>query len=498
MRYQRRSRAGFTLIEMMVATALVLVIMLIITQAFASASKTFTTLRTAGYMQERLRTGINVSRKDLGSDHFAPPYLSNRGGPHVSDQRLDQAGWQPPYRGYFEYRQLGEITGGPSVLEPTLNPRTDGDGLTSTRAVSNRLRFTVRLPDGPATELFTAQFHPTFTGDSRVNAFVNGQSLLYTRWAEITYLLWPMQDSTSPTGFANTKSDGTGLPRYTLRRRVRLLAPASVDYYMQPAQAIQIILACAQYIDVIPPFIAGPAPDSILVQPQYGPNTVILRMPGPEALNAPDVDYTPTFPPFNSNQPTYVKRLKFPEEVPDPTAYLPDYQVHPTGDDIVMTDVLSMDIKAAWFFNPAFDNLVQSTYPYPQFPYPSPPNAPPIQPALTQPPPSNAALVLPPSSVFAGMNMDEPFWDLQPSLLAPGNARWFDTGKAKLVPFPQTDPSDWDNPGTFGPAPQSPGFLTPGTTTVPTRINVRALQIKFRVWDPRAEQARQATIVSEV
>ena len=123
MRYQRHSRAGFTLIGMMVATALTLVIMLIITQAFASASKTFTTMRTAGYMQERLHTGINVARKDLGSDHFAPPFGSSRGGPHVSDQRLNQVGWQPPYRGYFEYRQLPDpITGGACDLGADSQP----------------------------------------------------------------------------------------------------------------------------------------------------------------------------------------------------------------------------------------------------------------------------------------------------------------------------------------------------------------------------------------
>src|SRR4051794_35510351 len=110
MQYQCRRRAGFTLVEMLVATALVLVIMLIITQAFASASKTFTTVRAAGDMQTRLRTGINIARKDLGADHFGPPYGSARGGPHLSDQRLDQPGWGPPRAGYFEFRQLGDST----------------------------------------------------------------------------------------------------------------------------------------------------------------------------------------------------------------------------------------------------------------------------------------------------------------------------------------------------------------------------------------------------
>src|SRR5947209_19795846 len=134
MRYQRRSRAGFTLVEMMVATALVLVIMLIISQAFASASKTFSTMRTAGYMQERLRTGTNALKKDLGADHFGPPYGSALNGPHVSDQRLDRAGYTPPRAGYFSFLQLQ-----PSVLEPVGSPLriTDGEGLTSTRSIAD-------------------------------------------------------------------------------------------------------------------------------------------------------------------------------------------------------------------------------------------------------------------------------------------------------------------------------------------------------------------------
>src|SRR5947209_10506301 len=141
MRYQRRSRAGFTLVEMMVATALVLVIMLIISQAFASASKTFNTMRTAGFMQEKLRGGVNILRKDLGNDHYGPPYGSALNGPHVSDQRLDRVGWAPPRSGYFSLRHLS-----PSIIEPVNNPfplpPTDGEKLTSTRADSHVMQFT--------------------------------------------------------------------------------------------------------------------------------------------------------------------------------------------------------------------------------------------------------------------------------------------------------------------------------------------------------------------
>lgn len=440
MQYQRRRRAGFTLVEMMVATALVMVIMLIISQAFASASKTFNTMRTAGYMQERLRGGINVLRKDLSSDHFGPPYTSGRGGPHVSDQRLDQPGWQPPARGYFELRQLPDpITGGSSVREPTLGPLTDGDGLTSTRAINHGMRFTVRLPDAPASELFAAKFSAFFTRNPLANAFINEQDILYTRWAQVAYFLTLSPDPT----VNNTRSDGTGLGLYVLRRRVQLMPPQNVDIGPFPqAQAQQILLDCANYAnDVITPYlIATPLP-----------GFVIVRFSGPESLN--DV--------------TTVSSLRIP------------FQPHPTGDDIVMVDVLSMDIKAAWFNNPSL-NLQ------------SPPS----------PPPGGLPGSSPAATGMAVGNTDEPFDDLPFSVLQPGRGatRCFDTGY-------QYDLIDWDSPTPITAAGASGqyGFLTNqlgapfgGINPVPLRINVRALQIKLRVWDPRAEQARQATVVTEV
>jgi prepilin-type N-terminal cleavage/methylation domain-containing protein len=504
MRYQRRARSGFTLIEMMVATTLVLVIMLIISQAFGAASKTFSSMRTAGYMQERLRTGTNALKKDLGNDHFGPPYGSARNGPHVSDQRLDQIGWVPPPAGYFNLTQ--PMTATPSIMEPanfylsTGMGETDGEKLTSTRATGHVLQFTVRLPDGPAPELFSAQLpavppgtsldgSPMFGLDPRVNAFVNAttvngqlQSLFYSRWAEVIYYLDPTQDPT----IVNTQANGGGLPLYTLRRRVRLLAPKSVDYYVATNTALQIIAQFQQlYIDSICPFIAGPAPA------KYGQNAVTLRMPGPEALNLPDLDYTLVYA-GQSPVPQYVERMA--QDLANRGLPLR----HPTGDDLVIGDVLSFDVKAAWFNNSTF-------------------NTPPALNGVGNngtSPPSNVMANVSQNNPYYGGNMDEPFDDLPMSKLmpggqnnptAPGNGyRMFDTGTLRLKiplspPIPPTvyDPPDWDQPGTFT-APLSTGFLTSGVSTVPLRINVRALQIKLRVWDPRAEAARQATIIVEI
>jgi len=95
-------------------------------------------------------------------------------------------------------------------------------------------------------------------------------------------------------------------------------------------------------------------------------------------------------------------------------------------------------------------------------------------------------------------NLDEPFDDLP--LLSPtlalnpnyANQRAFDT----WFRAPVLDAMNWNGPltGSNG----NPGFLAQSPAQVPVRINVRALQIRLRIWDPRKEQARQVTIIQEI
>ena len=75
----------------------------------------------------------------------------------------------------------------------------------------------------------------------------------------------------------------------------------------------------------------------------------------------------------------------------------------------------------------------------------------------------------------------------------------FDTGTQAPNMPPGSPPVeiDWDNPFS---TPTSIGFLTPVVNPVPSRINIRGLQIKIRIWDKKAEpgQARQVTIINEI
>src|SRR5713101_2861271 len=65
-----RRRGAFTLVEMLVATALVMFIMLILSEAFVAGLEAFRTLKGIGDMEERLRAAALIIRSDLEADHF--------------------------------------------------------------------------------------------------------------------------------------------------------------------------------------------------------------------------------------------------------------------------------------------------------------------------------------------------------------------------------------------------------------------------------------------
>src|SRR5580765_3805274 len=67
---QRNKRHAFTLVEMLVATALVMFIMLILSEAFVAGLEAFRTLKGIGDMEERLRAAALILRTDLQADHF--------------------------------------------------------------------------------------------------------------------------------------------------------------------------------------------------------------------------------------------------------------------------------------------------------------------------------------------------------------------------------------------------------------------------------------------
>src|SRR5690348_857583 len=89
-RHPRTARHGFTLVELMVATALVVLILTILAVAFGAASESLSRMRSVGNMSTQLRTAQDRLRSDLESQHF--DYGDSPGPLRLTDLRYDLLG----------------------------------------------------------------------------------------------------------------------------------------------------------------------------------------------------------------------------------------------------------------------------------------------------------------------------------------------------------------------------------------------------------------------
>ncbi len=223
-------RTGFTIVELLVALALVVFIMAILADAFATASNSFRLLKGMGDLAEKLRSASSIIRRDLSTDHFE------------RKKRLsDPSFWinGPPQEGFFRiYQNTAPVT--------TNNPNAtywlegyDLDGLPSYRATNHALHFTVKLRGVQRSDFFTASIPTTSplttwnvaAGFQPLNRYQDSPSIFTSQWAEVAYFLQATGDQTDG---ANPQ------PLYALYRRQRLLLPdTSSARYADAANATQ-------------------------------------------------------------------------------------------------------------------------------------------------------------------------------------------------------------------------------------------------------------------
>src|SRR5258708_31614184 len=99
-------RTGFTIVELLVCMALIVLIMSILSQAFVEGLETFRRLKGIGDMQDNLRTAVVPLRNDLLARHFdGTQKLSTGFG-------TGALGGLPPIRGFVRIQQ-----GSPAILE---------------------------------------------------------------------------------------------------------------------------------------------------------------------------------------------------------------------------------------------------------------------------------------------------------------------------------------------------------------------------------------------
>jgi prepilin-type N-terminal cleavage/methylation domain-containing protein len=297
-----RSRRGFTLVEMLVATALTIFIMVILSQAFVAAMETFRQLKGIGDLESSLRTAATMLRRDLAADHF-------EGKRRLSDSQF----WSsvgPPSQGYLRIQQ-DKDTIGDSDLE-----KADADGLPSRRRTGHKLALTVKLRGNNRLDFFSAKIsdpdpNATLVKFGFPDARYQQAGIFSSQWAEVAYFLW--RDPSNPI-------TANATPLYNLYRRQRLAVPYdnADPNWGNPA----VDIGRASFYSQISVSYGG------LANPD---NAGKLYFNSPADLTIPERRFGMTSTPGSFGL---------------PVKYLPvSLNGKLTGDDLLLTNVVSFDIQ---------------------------------------------------------------------------------------------------------------------------------------------------------
>jgi prepilin-type N-terminal cleavage/methylation domain-containing protein len=398
-------RRGFTLVELLVALALTLFILAILSECFVTGADTFRTLKSIGDLNASLRNAVTILRSDLAADHF-------EGKRRVSDSTFWTQG--PPTQGYF-YLFQGQDPA-PVTSDP-LYEGVDADGIISRRRVTHQLAFTVRAKGTRPQDFFTANV-PTTTPTSPLASLPHPDggypsgTLFSSQWIEVCYFLSPIQSGVTTT-------DGTGTVKlYALYRQQRLVLGDNTSVTWTAANRVQA--TAANMLLYQPVFSCKVNPQAALGNFIYFNSPADLTIPQRRAAG----NFTPptaTFTPLVNNL------------------------GQQTGDDLLLTDVLSFDVK-----------------------------------------------VLTKTNTGTALGTDTDFGTLP-------NPYYYDTwSRRQDLQGPNANVYDYASVlanGNFRhPVPTAPSAAS---TAIPA-WNVVALQITLRVWDPRTKLSRQITIVQDI
>ena len=369
-----RGRQGFTLVELLVAAALCVIIMSVLATVFQISIDTMRQLRSTTDMADQLRAATEVIRLDLQNDHFVAGASSFNQSTKLSGQQVDATGWVPPAGGFFRILSNNGTQEG-----------SDGLGLFSFRAdgtVGNLLHFTSIAPTGLDRDLYTAPITSPTTGNP-----INSQA------AEIAYFLVAM-----PGG--PTTGGPSPVSLFTLIRRQRLVA-------LNPTVATQFNLAVASSPTLAPGFIS--------LNATTGQTNTLADVINPaNRLGGANATGTPATP-LNPNA---------------SGSLAADAQMGPLsstpGDDFLLSNVISLDVRVLWTAVSASAVLPQSF-----------------------------------ANTTTGViiNSESPF-----DALSNAGTAEFDTRLGSTTNLP------------------------------PNQIRVRSIQVRIRIWDPKVQNARQATI----
>jgi prepilin-type N-terminal cleavage/methylation domain-containing protein len=467
-----KRRQGFTLVELLVAMALIVFIMSILSAAFVSATQVFRDLKALGDMAEKLRTASNVLRRDLAADHFdgkrrlGQPTFWNQDQPvdppNTTTTNVPTPTSGPPPQGYFRIWQGSPLVQPPAPANSAyISELSDLDGIISNRAVDHMLSFTVKLRGNQSSDLFSASVPPGFTifgGATAQDAVYQQNPLLYNYpWAEVVYFLRPQinPQTNAQDQAADPANPLNTTPLFSLYRRQFLAVPDNAQVPNPPTNPPSTGWATATYASQFPEVSCKD--DPLNVGTLYFNNPADLTMPGRRrGLDAKTG--LPTFvDPYLKTQ--GVIRLTYPTMQEEGVAQPQQ------GTDLLLTDVLSFEVRMLF----ADPNPTSGTAN--------------VTPLTTDP--KNPFIDLY-DSTLSGK-----FPNTNGTLFGANGPRVFDTWSSMSSPNQNalTDYSTW-RAGTF-PNSQIPMW----STALNTGPIIKAIQVTIRVWDAKTLQTRQVTIV---
>jgi hypothetical protein len=450
-------RAGVTLVEVLVSVALVLFIMVILSEGFVAALTATRELKAIGDMQERLRTVAVILRHDLAADHFAgtgitAPRNTLSGYTHFT--YFDTVTWVPPdsakdEAGFFRIWQ-GSSSGsaGPNDFDEGM----DGDGIHSFRSTDHILHFTVKTP--LPTDPTIAGIAPR-TREDYMSAWVYtdtlgawntfqpqdfytsnaSNSIFNSEFAEVAYYLRRAPGSPS----------AGSTPLYALYRRQRLLLRDQPPYTTQGTVLNSTLASGVKIASTTPDYQLSCQADLLVAGALY--------------FNAINDVTIPTLR-FGVDR-TFAYAPPVQPAAPDPTPSYPTLAdqfgatATQAGDDLLLPDVISFDVKAK--YRRQLTELPSSTDFFRDLP------------------------VAAANSGFATMG--------------PGGlgVRVFDTWSQS--PVTAQNPNDYTTWQTLNTPVTIPAPIS-GTSV--DLLKIGALQITIRVWDAKTQRTRQITIIQNM
>lgn len=431
--------AAFTLVELMVAMALIILIMTILAQAFAEGSNLFREAKAIGDMQEKLRVAVVRLRDDLILRHFSGSETLGRS--YTNGER--------PEEGFLRIQQ-----GNP--LFPSVNANVpivegiDADGVYSYRTVDQILHLSTLVTGDRRENYWTASAPPyvppmpppiipnpcrplwmegpiDYRGPISFPAGGTPPSAYFmnSQRAEVMWFLVPQIDLLTGTQMFTGSGATPPLPLYALHRRQRLLATDANGQLNNPMGIRIPSSMLAQFPEIACQDYAG---SGFLNFPTFRDLTQPANRTMMNAISLP------LFPAGTYSQPQ-----------PFPVSAA---TVGMLGEDRIIADVVSFEIRI----------LV--------------PNDATFRPVKGIPPP--VGTTTPPFPDWRGVQ------DLP-------------------LGVTYTNPRDPNFPGTFYFVYDTATWPIGTTTTPPSpTITLRGIQITIRVYDARTDQTRQITLIQDM